>query len=164
MRLGLAIAGLTTFVVVVFVATLGPVPIDRDYRGAIVRLLAALHRNGIPKWVGYSAIEMSANAAMFAPLGFSAALLLVGRWRWVAFAGIPLLSAAIEVTQAVAHPQRVASFTDVVANTLGGWTGVILGAFCVAGVHWRDRRLRAQWEAQVFHRSAPARSGDRAAG
>ncbi|MFF8187443.1 VanZ family protein [Microbacterium sp. NPDC016588] len=121
-------------------------PIDRDYQGVIARLLAALHRNGVPPWVGYRALESGANALMFVPVGFFAALLLTGRLRWLAVAFVPLLSGAIETWQHFSLPQRVSSVGDVAANSFGGWIGIGLAAGLVGVVHWRDRRLRTRWE------------------
>lgn len=149
MRIAVAFSGLVTCLAVVLFVTLGPVPIDRDYQGAITRLLAALHRNGVPTWVGYRALESGANVLMFLPLGFFAALLLRGRMRWLAVALIPLLSSAIELWQRLALTQRVSSIGDVAANSVGGWIGVGIAAALVGVVHWRDRRLRAVWESTV---------------
>ncbi len=159
MRIVVAATGLTVGLLVVAAATLGPLPLDRNYRGAIARLLAALHRNGAPSWIAYSTLESASNVLMFVPVGLFGALLVTGRWRWLVVAGVPLLSGAIEIWQGLALPQRFSSLGDVAANSIGGWIGVALAAGCVWVVHQRDRRLRERWESEMQTRFSGRKPG-----
>ena len=106
-------------------------PVDRNI--AVVDLAPVswtIARLGLTPWEGYDLIEFTANIALFVPLG----VLLLVWWRrggWlhatvVAFA----TSLTIEVLQQLLRPERYASASDVVANTLGGAVG---GLLVVAG-------------------------------
>ena len=68
----------------VLLATMWPTPLDQDYSAAVDKLLAVLHRNGIPLWFGYNKLEFSANIFMFIPLGFLIALVLPTKTWWLA--------------------------------------------------------------------------------
>ena len=82
----------------------------------------------------YNGVEFGANVVLFVPLGLLA-MVWSPRSRWVhAVAGGLVLSSAIELVQAMARPDRTASWVDVLANTIGAG----LGAAAV-GV-WRVRR------------------------
>ncbi|NHI15577.1 VanZ family protein [Microbacterium excoecariae] len=112
------------------------------------RVLAVLHRLGVPDAFGYMELEFVANVGMFVPLGFLLALALPGWGWWLALIALPLLSAGIEWTQGEFLAGRVSDVRDIVSNSIGAW----LGALCAAGlraiVHARDRRVvaRALWE------------------
>ena len=98
-----------------------------------------LIERGFPSDKTYELIEASANVLLFIPLGV---LLMLGtlRMTWLRAAAVGLvLSAGIEILQAVALPDRTANAGDVVANTLGATVGA-LGV-----VIWRWlRRRRAE--------------------
>ena len=82
----------------------------------------------------YNGVEFGANVVLFVPLGLLA-MVWSPRSRWVhAVAGGLVLSSTIELVQAIARPDRTASWVDVLANTIGAG----LGAAAV-GV-WRVRR------------------------
>ena len=122
-------------------AVFWPTPIDRDYRGSITRVLQLLHKHGMPDWFGYAALELSANIALFIPLGFLIFFLLPrSRW-WLALLVCPVLSIVIEVIQGLALSQRFATVSDVVANTLGGLVGALVALALRRVVNARDRRL-----------------------
>jgi glycopeptide antibiotics resistance protein len=106
-------------------------PVDRNV--AVVDLPPVawtIDRLGLTPWEGYDLVEFTANIALFVPLG----VLMLMWWRhrgWlhatvVAFA----TSLTIEVLQQLLRPERFASASDVVANTLGGAVG---GLLVVAG-------------------------------
>lgn len=74
-------------------------------------------------------VEFALNVAMFVPPVVVAALLLPRiRWsEWVVIAFV--VSGAVELVQGLLLPDRSATFSDVVANTLGGLiAGVLVGA------------------------------------
>jgi glycopeptide antibiotics resistance protein len=85
---------------------------------------------------GYTFVEFSANVALFIPLGALAITLLPGmRWRWAVILGL-IISAAVEILQDVALPNRTASPRDVLANGLG----VALGSgIAVVARRWASR-------------------------
>ncbi|WP_285240495.1 VanZ family protein [Pseudarthrobacter sp. MEB009] len=58
-----------------------PTPVDAPVGNELQDFLRRLHRHGIPRWVNYRFVEMSANVALFVPLGFVAALAFF-RKRW----------------------------------------------------------------------------------
>jgi len=119
--------------------------VERPIRAFIDTLQAA----GAPAWVNYDLVDFVANIVFFVPIGLLAALLLPWRVWWL---GMPIglaLSAALELGQAVFLPERYASLTDVIANTLGAVIGALLGA-AIRSV--RMRRAPAQ---RPVPRSAP---------
>ena len=135
-------------VTIVLLATMWPTPLDTDYAGAVDKLLAVLHRNGIPEWFGYNKLEFSANVLMFVPLGFLLTMILPAKVWWLALVICPALSIGIELTQATFLSERFATMADVLSNSLGS----VVGAFCAvvlrAVVHARDEKLiaRALWD------------------
>ena len=132
------------YVGVVLTVTMWPTQPDPSFQSAVTRLLDILHRYGVPEWFGVTKLEFSANIAMFVPLGFLLTLTLPQRAWWVALLLLPSFSGAIELTQGQWLTARFATWSDVIANTLGGWIGLILAALVRAVVHTRDRLLIAQ--------------------
>lgn len=145
-RIRLAVCGalLAVYVAVVLVITMWPTQPDQSFASAVERLLGFLHRNGVPAWFGFTQLEFSANIAMFVPLGFLVALTLPHRAAWLAILLVPAFSGLIEFTQGQYLPQRFATVSDLVANTLGGWLGWALAAGLRAVIHERDRLVVAQ--------------------
>ena len=145
-RVRLVLCGilLLFYVGVVLLVTMWPTPMDTGFPAAVDRLLAIMHRYGVPEWFGFTKLEFSANVAMFVPLGFLLTLTLPKRGWWVALLLLPAFSGAIELTQGQWLTARFATVSDVIANTLGGWIGLILAALVRAVVHERDRLLIAQ--------------------
>lgn len=113
-------------VAVVLVATWGS-PVDGGIHPWLVRAIAAGQRLGAPGWLGYSAVEFTANILFFAPFGLFAVLLLGARRWWVGMLGGFLSSCAIETVQALFLPARFASVDDVIANTTGAGLGALVG-------------------------------------
>lgn len=102
-------------------------PVDAGAHPGILRVLDVVHRAGVPAWFGYAALEFTANVLFFVPLGLLVVLRLGTRAWWAgAVAGL-LVSAAIEVGQALFLPSRFASFDDVLANTSGAVIGALAG-------------------------------------
>ncbi|WIB00739.1 VanZ family protein [Curtobacterium sp. MCBA15_012] len=123
-------------VVVVLVATAGS-PVDGGIQPWLTRAIAAGHRLGAPPWLGYDAVEFTANVVFFAPFGFLAVLLLGARRWWVGMVGGFVVSVCIETVQALFLPARFASVDDVLANTSGAVLGVLAGIVVLGRV--RDR-------------------------
>lgn len=95
-------------------------------------------------WIDYDTIDFIANIGFFVPLGVIGAALLPWRMWWLAIPVGAALSGAIELGQALFLPQRYASLTDVLANTIG----VVLGALVAAAIRVTARRAASR-------RSAP---------
>lgn len=99
-----------------------------------------LHREGLPRWLGFNTIESAANVIMFLPLG----LLTVLAWPrvpwWVPAIGWLLFSAAAEITQASLEPDRVGDWRDVAANSSGALIGTVLAS------RWINHRSAASSE------------------
>jgi glycopeptide antibiotics resistance protein len=148
LRVRIAGTGLALCVLVVLLATMWPTPLDRGFESSIDRLLDVLHRNGIPTWFGYNKLEFSANIGMFVPVGFLIALVLPARAWWVALILSPLLSVAIEASQAAFLTARFATPMDVLANSLGAIVGIFLAVVLRHIVYARDQKVIAQaiWE------------------
>ena len=150
MRIGIALTLLAFYAAVVIAMTLSPTPLDRGYESSIAKVLDVLHRNGVPEWFGYSKLEFTANIAMFVPLGFLIGLALPQVVAWLGLLLLPALSGAIEFTQAILLADRFATVEDVIANSIGGWIGLLIAFVLRAMVHARDERLiaRAIWDAR----------------
>lgn len=148
-QLGLALV--LAYGVVVILATMWPTPLDQGFASSINRVLAVLHRNGIPEWFGYSKLEFSANVLMFLPLGFLVSMLLPVRVWWLALLILPGLSVAIELTQAVALSARFATVADVIANSTGAIIGTLMAVILRAAIYERDEKIIARrlWEMGV---------------
>jgi glycopeptide antibiotics resistance protein len=73
---------------------------------------------------GYAALDIAANIVMFTPLGF--ALALATNWRWRSVLACVVLTVGIELLQIHVVAGRDASFSDILANSLGGLIGVEL--------------------------------------
>lgn len=89
---------------------------------------------GIRHLVTPEQFAVLANVALFIPV-FAALAVLVPTWWWVLLAAV--LSTAVEVYQSSLGGLRIASFGDVLANTLGALLGVLLG-------RWVHHRLRTR--------------------
>jgi len=153
-RVGIALTLLLICISVVLLVTMSPTPINLGQEGAIRKLLSVLHSNGVPEWFGYSKLEFTANIVMFVPLGLTIGLVLPGRGLWTALLIVPAISAAIELAQALLLSQRTATIQDVIANTIGGWLGLLIAVAIRAIVHARDRKVieRALWDRQWANR------------
>ena len=141
LRIWLASTALALYVAFVLVITLTQSPIDKPFRHDLDRLLEELHERGLPGIVTYGLIEFASNIAMFIPIGFIAALLLPRRWWWLVLLIGPLFSVAVELMQRTFLPERYATFSDVLANSIGVLIGALLAVILRALVAWRDHLL-----------------------
>ena len=148
LRAGIAVTLLLLCLGIVLWVTMSPTPINLGREDAIRKLLALLHDNGVPEWFGYSKLEFTANIAMFAPLGLLIGLALPRRGVWLGLLLAPAFSGVIELAQALLLSQRTASVQDVVANSIGGWIGLLIAVVIRALVHARDRKViaQSQWD------------------
>lgn len=134
-----SIAGLFGVLGIILLATLSPTPVDAGRGAWVDAVLAVLHRVGVPGAFGYRELEMSANVAMFVPLGALLALVLVPGWRWFGYVIVPLLSAGIELGQWLFLSRRDGAVSDIVTNTIGGWIGLSL---VIVVLRFRSRKPR----------------------
>ena len=99
------------------------------------RLSRFLRAAGIPTQIGPLGFDFLANVAMFFPLGFFLGLLLWNRWKAWLFTLPPLASLVIETFQHLFLPSRGPQFEDVIANTVGGWLGLLFFLLLRWAVH-----------------------------
>lgn len=114
------------YVGIVLLVTLWPTTVDRGIDPYLERFLQELHERGVPRFVDYGFLEFTANIVFFVPVGFLGGLLLPLRLSWLAIVAGGLFSAAIETTQHLFLPGRVASLADVVANSSGAVIGYLV--------------------------------------
>lgn len=123
--------------------TLAPLRIEQRMPGLVDRVLTwVAHLIGRP-WAAMTIADFLANIAVFVPVGILA-YLIIPRRAWVAALLVgPVLSAGIELTQALVLPERVASLSDVVAATIGSVFGIVAAALCTAISGIRTSRIRS---------------------
>jgi VanZ family protein len=93
----------------------------------VLRLVRGLDWLGAPEsLVTYARAEVLMNAVIVVPLTFLGSLVL-RRLRWQDWTAYAFLGAcAVEGFQGLVLPHRQASFSDIVANTLGALVGALL--------------------------------------
>lgn len=119
-----AIGGLICYAVAVGAVLLSPV----SFSGIVTAIGDWLADDLRLDWFGSGWVEFTANALMFAPLGFLLTILVRHHVRGMALA--VLLSACAEIAQAVI-PSRQPSLRDVLANALGALIGAYLARVLV---------------------------------
>ncbi len=132
--------------------TLGPQPVQPGTDGVIWRLLAFFGRHNATSWIGYSTVEFVANVLMFLPIGLFFLLLLGRRLWWLAVLFGVVLTLGIEGAQ-LFIPARVSDVRDLVANSTGGFIGV-LSALMLTHAKARRIRLSRQFAARAHAVSA----------
>ena len=123
----LALVGVVCLTGVLLVGYL-PSRVDGGVEPVVRRVLAWLQGLGAPEWVNYDFADFVANIGFFVPIGLVAALLLPWRAWWGAIPIGAALSGLLELGQFLFLPERFASMTDVVANTVGAVIGAMIGA------------------------------------
>lgn len=147
-RVTFAATLLLAYAVIVLVMTMWPTPITKGREAAVDKVITVVHRSDMFEWFGYSAFEFLANVALFIPLGFLVGLAFARRFIWVGLLLLPAFSAGIEVTQRLLISDRYGTMQDIVANSIGGWIGLLLAFLLRAVVHARDKKViaQAQWD------------------
>lgn len=167
-RLWVATLLLLVYASFVLLVTMWPHPQQLEFDSIASKLLKALHNLGVPEWFGYDKLEFTANIAMFVPLGFFLGLALARKVWWLAVFLLPAFSGGIEFMQGIALDERVSTVFDVLANTIGGYVGLLLAMIIRAMIHARDRTMieRELWErrraAAELQRANAARAAARA--
>ncbi|MEV8370921.1 VanZ family protein [Microbacterium sp. NPDC064584] len=109
------------YATLIAVIVLSPNRVDGDGMG-VYRILYGLYGWGLPRWITYQTVEVSANVIVMVPFGMLMALLLPRRLWWVAVIVCSAVSLSAEVVQALL-PGRMPSASDWIANTAGGLAG-----------------------------------------
>lgn len=120
-----ALSTLGTYVLVLGLIALWPVPVDQAASDLLLRSLRKLHRWGVPGWFDYPVLELAANMVLFIPLGALMAWILGRRLWWGGVAVGFTVSVLIELTQLLFLPERFPSLSDVAANTFGAMVGAL---------------------------------------
>jgi VanZ family protein len=132
------LAAVGLIVGVVTLSSGAPAP---SLQGSLIQYLDRGHAKGtVPGFVTYDLLQWLSNVVMFVPVGALLAAVLLPRQRMLAAVISMATSGAIELIQHIGVPGRVASFSDVLANTTGALLGVLV---LVAGTRPRlGSRLR----------------------
>lgn len=104
-------------------------PTNTRQAAGVVWLGNVLSHVGVPdRFVVFSRLEIVLNIAIVAPVTFLATFVRPScSWRdWTAFGFC--LACVVELLQGLLLPGRQASFSDVVANSLGALLGAMVGA------------------------------------
>jgi VanZ family protein len=139
LRVWFAGVALALYVAFILVVTLSPSPVDLSFRHDLESLLEKLHDRGVPEFVGYGFVEFASNVVLFIPLGFIASLVLPRRGWWLVLLLGPLFSGAIELAQRLFLPERFATVSDILANSIGAIVGAIAAVLLKLLIAWRDR-------------------------
>ncbi|TFC93330.1 VanZ family protein [Cryobacterium sp. TMT3-29-2] len=110
-----------------------PVPVDRDAHDSLLAVLDWLQVHGAPAWVGYRLVEFVANIALFVPVGLFVTIMTGARGWWLAVMVGFAASCTIELGQLIFNPDRFATVSDVIANTVGTAVGAALGLVLLRG-------------------------------
>jgi glycopeptide antibiotics resistance protein len=113
---------LALIVITVAVIVFMPGPPDAGGQDALKAYLFRAHRHGLPLWINFDLIQNLANVVMFAPVGLLGSLALRRR-NYLIVLIAALFSGLIEGTQLFLLPDRVASWADIAANTVGALIG-----------------------------------------
>ena len=143
-RVAFAVTLLVVYATIVLVMTMWPTPSTQGREAAVDKVITVVHRSDVFDWFGYSAFEFLANVAMFVPLGFLVGLALAQRFAWTGLLLLPAFAAGIEATQMLLISDRYGTVQDVVANSIGGWLGLLAAFLVRAMVHARDKKVIAQ--------------------
>lgn len=107
-----------------------------------------MNDHGFPD-LSFTQAELLANLVVFIPVSLAAFFLFPARLRLWAMAVGPALSAAIEVTQFVFFPERTATLTDFLANTVGSFAGIGIAWFIQASRQASRQATRLRESAEI---------------
>jgi len=131
-RLETSLLKLAYLVYLVAVGVLVFQPTGGQASGSVLWVSHLLHSWHTPVWLWRPvSVEWGLNVLMFVPLSLLGSSFRPG-WTWRDWAGVGFVaSGLIELVQLVLLPDRVASFGDVVANTLGALLGALLAPYAL---------------------------------
>ena len=127
--------GALTIAYLVYLVAVGVLvfsPTGDQASGSVVWVSHLLHSWHTPVWLWRPvSVEWGLNVLMFVPLSLLGSAFRPG-WTWRDWIGVGFVaSGLIELVQLVLLPNRVASFSDVVANTLGALVGALLAPYAL---------------------------------
>ncbi|HET7173472.1 MAG TPA: VanZ family protein [Nocardioidaceae bacterium] len=133
LRRGGARHGLLTIAYLVYLVAVGILvfqPTGDQASGSVLWVSHLLHSWHAASWLsGPVHVEWGLNVLMFVPLSLLGSYFRPG-WTWRDWIGVGFVaSGVIELVQLVFLPDRAASFSDVVANTLGALIGALLAPY-----------------------------------
>ncbi len=112
-----------------------PAPVDRDAHDSLLAVIDWLQEHGAPGWVRYDLFEFAANIVLFVPVGLFVMIRAgVSGW-WLAVLVGFAASCTIEAGQLILLPDRFATLSDVIANTVGAAVGALLGLILLRRPH-----------------------------
>jgi glycopeptide antibiotics resistance protein len=125
--------GLLTIAYLVYLVAVGVLvfqPTGDQASGSVLWVSHLLRSWHAASWLsGPVNVEWGLNVLMFVPLSLLGSYFRPG-WTWRDWVGVGFVaSGLIELVQLVFLPNRVASFSDVVANTLGALIGALLAPY-----------------------------------
>ncbi len=133
----------TLYVVFIGAVTLTPDPFSDGVDGTIDQLIEALSQHPLTAWLTYEVVEFTANIGMFVPLGLFVALWAGRRRWWMGIIAGVIYTVVIESLQGlVLAATRYATFSDIIANTLGAIVGAIVARIVHGYVLERAARPR----------------------
>ncbi|MFS0854707.1 VanZ family protein [Microbacterium sp. 179-I 3D4 NHS] len=109
--------------------TLTPSRVEQSMPNLLDVVLAVAHRLGWDS-LDFTRLEVLANVLVFIPVGVLAFLLVPRRVGVLSLLVGPGLSLLIETAQRLAFPDRAATLSDVLANSVGATFGVTLAVLC----------------------------------
>jgi glycopeptide antibiotics resistance protein len=116
-------------------------PTSTEQSGLVLWLGNRLRELGVPSTLAtFDRLEVVMNVLIIAPVTLLASLIRPSYgWRdWTAVGFVAAL--AVELGQGLLLPDRVASFSDVVANACGALLGALLGQLLARVLAARSRR------------------------
>lgn len=137
----IGITGLAITTVAIAIVTLSPSRLDLLFRPQILALIDHLHQLGVPQRFDFTELEFAANVALVVPFGFFLGLALSKKYSRIAYYAFPILFAGVELVQRFLLPERIPSILDVIANSLGGWAGLILASLLYL---WRRPSIKGE--------------------
>lgn len=133
---------LATYFAALAVIGYWPTPVDEPASDALNAVFRWLHQHGVPRWFNYKLLEAGANVLLFVPVG-ALCVATFPRNTWLQNAAIGVMaSAALELGQFLFLDRRDPSSRDLLTNTIGTVTGIVL----VSALTWWVKRRQAQRE------------------
>lgn len=129
----LGVAGLAVIAPLALLLTLWPTHLLLRAKPRVVRSIEWFHDRNLFEWIYWTRLEVLANVAMLVPIALLLTFVLGARRWWITVAVCAAASLGVEAVQFF-MPGRVASVTDVVANSVGAVIGALLAVLIEAAV------------------------------
>lgn len=138
----LATISLASYLTVLVAASLWPQHIDEQGLLARITSQILLFTSSVSwlRWFKYDQLEALANVVLYVPLGVFLAVFSHKAKLWLLCFVPVLVSCLAEGSQMLLLPDRYATVTDVLFNSLGG----VLGLFIVASIRQLMRNSKTE--------------------